>query len=213
MGRITNSTRHPIFKSALVAMLVARIQKAGKKSVAERLIFKTMQFIERKTGKPALIVLEMAIRRLMPDTSLASQRVGASVYQIPRSILTSNSVPLCIKWILDGAKSKKSKNIYEAVGLEIIDAFNGQGVAVTKLQQNKRMATANLVYAHLGKGQYNRASRVGRKIFKSRLGSKQQKVVRRLSKIKKQYRQVDHSVDKNYDFYGDYRDQVWYPAW
>lgn len=213
MGRLTHSNVHPIFKSPLVSMLVARIQKAGKKSVAERLIFRTMQFIEQKTGKPALVVLEIAIRRLMPESALVSQRIGASVYQIPRSILTSTAVPLCIKWILDAAKSKKSKTIYEAVGLEIIDAFNGQGSAISKLQQNKRMATANLVYAHLGKGKHTRTNRVGRKIFKSRVESKEQQAVKRLSKIKKTYRQVDRSVavDKNYDFYSGYKDQLWYP--
>ncbi len=215
MGKLTYTTTHPIFKSALVAMLVSHIQKAGQKSVAERLIFKTMQFIEQKTGKPALIVLEIAVRKLMPESSLVSQRIGASVYPIPRPILITKSIPVAIKWIVAAAKSKKSKTIYEAIGLEIIDAFNGQGMSIAKLQQNRRMATANLVFARFDKGMRRRINRVGRKIFKSRDGAKQRRSITKLFKVKKpNYSRRAHRVQAANDYkLGAMDDYVWHANW
>lgn len=207
------SKPHPIFKSALVAMLVARIQKSGKRSVAEQLILDTMKLIERKTDKPALVVLEIAVRKLMPDSSLVSQRVSGSVQQVPRSILTTASVPLAIKWLVTAAKSKKSKTISEALALEIIDVFNGQGTSVTKLQQNKRMSAANLVYAHLIQQQQNRTSRGGSKIFQSRPESKEQQSVQRLSVVQDKYEQIDESPSKQkqIEVFGMDPDRLWFP--
>ena len=210
MTKVSKPKQHPIFKSALVAMLVARIQKSGKRSVAENLILQTMNYVEQKTNKPSLMVLELTVRKLMPEVSLVSQRVGASVYQIPRSILTSASIPQAIKWLVDSAKSKKTNRISEALALEILDAFNGQGTAITKLQQNKRMAAANLVYAHLDRGQQKRTSRVGRKIFRSRSESKQKRAMNALSRLQRHYRQVDRSVNKGHAFQAEYRDHLWY---
>lgn len=202
--------QHPIFKSALVAMLVARIQKSGKRSVAENLILQTMNYVEQRANKPALMVLELAVRKLMPEVSLVSQRVGASVYQIPRSTSTSASIPQAIKWLVASAKSKKTNRISEALALEILDAFNGQGTAITRLQQNKRMAAANLVYAHLDRGRQKRTSRVGRKIFRSRTESKQKRAMNALSRFQRHYRQVDRSVNKSYTFQAEYQDHLWY---
>ncbi len=211
MSKQTSLKSHPLFNSPLVSMLVARIQKEGKRSVAERLILKTMQSIEHRTNKPALVVLETAVRRLMPEVSLVSQRVGASVYQIPRSIVTTVSIPLVIKWLISAAKAKKFKTISEALASEIIDAYNGQGSAVTKLQQNRRMAAANLVYAHLGKRQQNRPGRFSRKIFKSRSEGRERQSVSKMSIIRRQYDQVNSSASQNYDFRFGYGDQLWYP--
>lgn len=191
-------------------MLVARIQKDGKKSVAEKLILQTMAYVEQKTNKPGLLVLELAVRKLMPEVSLVSRRVGASVYQIPRSIMTSVSIPQAIKWLVVSAKSKKTNRVYEALALEILDAFNGQGAAIAKLQQNKRMAAANLVYAHLDRSQQKRTGRAGRKIFRSRAESKQRRAMNALSKLQRHYRQVDRSVHKSYDFQAEYQNHLWY---
>ncbi len=210
MTRVSKPKQHPIFKSALVAMLVARIQKSGKRSVAEGLILRTMNYVEQKANKPALMVLELAVKKLMPEVSLVSQRVGASVYQIPRSILTSASIPQAIKWLVDSAKAKKTNRISEALALEILDAFNGQGTAVAKLQQNKRMAAANLVYAHLDRGQQKRTSRVGRKIFRSRAESKKKRAMNALSRLQRHYRQVDRSVNKSHAFQAEYQSHLWY---
>ncbi len=210
MTRVSKPKQHPIFKSALVAMLVTRIQKSGKRSVAENLILHTMNYVERKTNKPSLMVLELTVRKLMPEVSLVSQRVGASVYQIPRSILTSASIPQAIKWLVDSAKAKKTNRISEALALEILDAFNGQGTAVAKLQQNKRMAVANLVYAHLDRGQQKRTSRVGRKIFRSRAESKKKRAMNALSRLQRHYRQVDGSVNKSHAFQAEYQSHLWY---
>ena len=57
----------PIYRNRLVNMLVNRILKHGKKSLAYQIIYRAMKKIQQKTETNPLSVLRQAIRGVTPD--------------------------------------------------------------------------------------------------------------------------------------------------
>src|SRR3990172_9344547 len=73
----------PVFGSPLVARFVNRLFTRGKKSTGERIFYRSLEEIERKTGKPGLDVFEQAVRNVMPIVEVKPRRVGGATYQVP----------------------------------------------------------------------------------------------------------------------------------
>ena len=59
-------TPDPLYNSRLVSMLTIRILKNGKKSLAQKIIYNTLDIITEKTSHHALEILEKAIRNSTP---------------------------------------------------------------------------------------------------------------------------------------------------
>ncbi|KAL3729217.1 hypothetical protein ACJRO7_026334 [Eucalyptus globulus] len=76
----------PIYRNRLVNMLVNRILKHGKKSLAYQIIYRAMKKIQQKTETNPLSVLRQAIRGVTPDIAVKARRVGGSTHQVPIEI-------------------------------------------------------------------------------------------------------------------------------
>src|SRR3954469_4474071 len=68
----------PIYRNRLVNMLVNRILKHGKKSLAYQIIYRAVKKIQQKTETNPLSVLRQAIRGVTPDIAVKARRVGGS---------------------------------------------------------------------------------------------------------------------------------------
>ncbi|KAL2317881.1 hypothetical protein Fmac_031757 [Flemingia macrophylla] len=65
----------PIYRNRLVNMLVNRILKHGKKSLAYQIIYRAMKKIQQKTKTNPLSVLRQAIRGVTPDIAVKARLV------------------------------------------------------------------------------------------------------------------------------------------
>jgi small subunit ribosomal protein S7 len=70
----------PIYHNQLVNMVVNRILKNGKKSLAYRILYRAIKNIQQKTEKNPLSVLRQAIRRVTPNLTVKARHVGGSTY-------------------------------------------------------------------------------------------------------------------------------------
>ena len=91
----------PIYRNRLVNMMVNRILKHGKKSLAYRILYKSMKNIKQKTKKNPLSVLRQAIRRVTPNVTVKARRLGGSTYQVPIEIKSAQGKALAIRWLLE----------------------------------------------------------------------------------------------------------------
>jgi small subunit ribosomal protein S7 len=53
-----------------------------------------------------------------------------------------------MRWLVDLADARKGTAMKEALALEIMDAFQGQGNAIRKRDEVHKMAQANKAFAH-----------------------------------------------------------------
>ena len=73
----------PIYDSPLVTKFISTIMRGGKRSTAERIMYKALDIVKEKTPDDPLKVFKKAIDNVKPSLEVKSRRVGGSNYQVP----------------------------------------------------------------------------------------------------------------------------------
>lgn len=143
--KITPDTR---YNSTLVARFVRSIMKNGKKTTAEKIMYKAFDIIEEKTGEPPLQIFEKALDNVKPHMEVKSRRVGGSTYQVPTTIEPKRQTALAIRWMIGFSKKRGEKGMTNKLAAEFLDASNNRGASVKKREDTHKMAEANKAFAH-----------------------------------------------------------------
>jgi len=139
----------PKYHNRLVSRFINCLMLDGKKSVAQRVFYDAMGIIEGKVKDSAPVdVFEKAVNNVKPMIEVRSRRVGGASYQVPMQVSTKRQQSLAFRWILQSTRSKKGKPMSERLAMELLDAYNGQGGAMTTRENVHRMAEANKAFAH-----------------------------------------------------------------
>ncbi len=134
--------------SVLVSQVINRVMLDGKKSTAEKIVYDALAIVSEKTGKPALEVLEGAVKTVTPVLEVRSRRVGGANYQVPVEVPQRRARTLAIRWIVQFARERREKHMGDKLAAELMDALNQQGGAYKKKDDIYRMAQANKAFAH-----------------------------------------------------------------
>ena len=138
----------PRYNSKLVAQFVNVMMRSGKKSISQRILYDSFDIIEQKSSEDGLVVFRQAINNAKPLLEIRSRRVGGATYQVPVDVRPERRTTLAIRWLIQAARSRNDKTMAERVAGEIIDAFNNQGGAMRRKDEQARMAEANRAFAH-----------------------------------------------------------------
>ena len=136
------------FHSELVSHFINRLMIGGKKSVAQRIMYETLDRMRERTGKEPLEILEKAVGNVRPSLEVKPRRVGGSTYQIPVEVPRGRQASLAMRWLLDAARTRPGHSMAEKLSAELMDAANETGVAYRKKEEMHRMAQANRAFAH-----------------------------------------------------------------
>ncbi len=134
-----------------VGRFINYLMNAGKKSVAEKLFYKTFENIQKKSGEEPLAVFERAVENTSPLLEVVSCRRGGANYQVPREVRPERKFFLACHWIIKAARSQKGKPMDQKLAEEIIAASKNEGAAIKKKQNIHRMAEANRAFAHFAR--------------------------------------------------------------
>ncbi|MEO8892547.1 MAG: 30S ribosomal protein S7 [Coleofasciculaceae cyanobacterium] len=138
----------PIYNSRLVSMMVRRIMRHGKKSVANRIIYDAMKTIEERTGGDPLETFEKAVRNVTPLVEVKARRVGGATYQVPMEVRSDRGTTLALRWLIRFSRARAGKTMASRLANELMDAANDTGNAIKKREETHRMADANKAFAH-----------------------------------------------------------------
>jgi small subunit ribosomal protein S7 len=138
----------PKFGNMVVSKFMNSIMHAGKKSVAESIVYGAFDAIEGKTKQNPLTVFEQALDNVMPTIEVRSRRVGGATYQVPVEVRNDRRQALGIRWLISAARDRNEKTMMERLSAELLDASNNRGNAVKKREDTHRMAEANRAFAH-----------------------------------------------------------------
>ena len=136
------------FNSLLVAHMINNLMVSGKKATAEGIIYGTLEALESRAKKPAIEVLEQAIRNATPIIEVRPRRVGGATYQVPMEIREDRRLALALRWLLGNARKRPGKSMVDKLSGELMDAFNNQGNTIKKKEDTHKMAEANRAFAH-----------------------------------------------------------------
>lgn len=135
----------------MIEKFINCLMKQGKKSIARKIFADTLDVIKTRTKDAPLEVFNKAILNVTPLVEVRPKRVGGSVYQVPVEVTPKRQQTLAVRWILDGARSRKGMPMAQRLALELLDASTDQGAAFKKKQDVIKMAQANRAFAHLAR--------------------------------------------------------------
>ena len=138
----------PKFGNVVVTKFMNSVMHAGKKSVAENIVYGALDMIEGKTRQNPIGVFEQALDNVMPSIEVRSRRVGGATYQVPVEVRPDRRQALAIRWLLTAARGRNEKTMTEKLSGELLDAANNRGNAVKKREDTHRMAEANRAFSH-----------------------------------------------------------------
>ncbi len=138
-----------IYESTLVEKFTNYIMKEGKKSVARKIMYDTLDEIKQKTKTANPVeILEKAISNASPLLEVRSRRVGGANYQVPREVRPERRLALACRWILEASRAKKGSAMSKKLSEELIAASKNEGSAIKKKENTHKMAEANKAFAH-----------------------------------------------------------------
>ena len=137
-----------IYNSSLVSLLISRILKSGKKTIAKTVVYEAFEIISQKTNEDPLEVFEKAIRKASPIVEVKARRIGGSTYQVPIEVSGFRGTNLSLRWIIRYSKQRVGRSMSIKLANEIIDTANEIGNTIKKKEETHKMAEANKAFAH-----------------------------------------------------------------
>ncbi|MFA8029793.1 30S ribosomal protein S7 [Helicobacter pylori] len=138
----------PVYGNKVVTKFINKMMFDGKKSVAEKIIYKAFNKIEEKSGEKGIEVFEKALERVRPLVEVRSRRVGGATYQVPVEVRASRQQSLSIRWILEATRKRNERMMVDRLANELMDAASDKGAAFKKKEDIHKMAEANKAFAH-----------------------------------------------------------------
>ncbi|GAA7471557.1 30S ribosomal protein S7 [Helicobacter pylori] len=138
----------PVYGNKVVTKFINKMMFNGKKSVAEKIIYKAFNKIEEKSGEKGIEVFEKALERVRPLVEVRSRRVGGATYQVPVEVRASRQQSLSIRWILEATRKRNERMMVDRLANELMDAASDKGAAFKKKEDVHKMAEANKAFAH-----------------------------------------------------------------
>jgi len=140
-----------LYNDVMVSQFINKVMERGKKTTAQKIVYSAFDIIKEKTKKEPLEIFKSAIENASPILEVKPKRIGGATYQVPMEVRGERKLALAIRWILEGARSKKGKPMSEKLAQELIDCTNNQGNAIKKKADTHRMAEANKAFAHFAR--------------------------------------------------------------
>ena len=139
----------PVYGDLVVAKFINNLMKQGKKSLAEKIFYQSIEKI-KKQGKvdDGIELFKKALANVAPVLEVKSKRIGGATYQVPIEISESRQMALGMRWIITYAKSRKGQTMADRLSAELLAAANNDGSAVKKKEDTHKMAESNKAFAH-----------------------------------------------------------------
>jgi small subunit ribosomal protein S7 len=138
----------PKYGDVVLSKFMNNIMLAGKKSVAEQIVYGALERAERRAKADPLTLFHDALNNVRPQLEVRSRRVGGATYQVPVEVRADRAQALAIRWIINAARARSESTMVDRLSAELMDAANQRGAAVKKREDTHRMAEANKAFSH-----------------------------------------------------------------
>lgn len=138
----------PVYGSISIHMLINRVLKSGKKSVAYRIVYNALKEIGENTGKNPVEVFEKALDNVTPRVEVKPRRRAGAIQLVPRVLRAGDqSRATALRWVLEGCHKRSGQPMLTRLKNEILEAFKKTGYAIRKKDELHKIAVNNAMYA------------------------------------------------------------------
>jgi small subunit ribosomal protein S7 len=136
------------FGDRVVTKFMNNLMHAGKKSVAEGIVYGAMGRVESKLKREPVEVFHEALDNIKPSVEVRSRRVGGATYQVPVEVRPERREALAIRWLIKAARARNENTMEARLAGELMDAASNRGTAVKRREDTHKMAEANKAFSH-----------------------------------------------------------------
>lgn len=91
----------PVYNSVDISKFINRIMRRGKKSLAEKIFYATLDRIQERTGEKSLDIFQKAMTNATPLLEVKARRIGGSTYQVPIEVKADRGFALASSWLIE----------------------------------------------------------------------------------------------------------------
>jgi len=151
--KTNNQTRlpDPIHNDELVTRFVNDMMYDGKKSLALKTFYNTLEIVGERLNKEELSPVDIwrkALENIAPLVEVKSRRIGGATFQVPQEVNQERKTSISIKNMIKYARQRSGRSMAEKLAAEIVAAYNGEGASFKRKEEIHRMAEANKAFAH-----------------------------------------------------------------
>jgi small subunit ribosomal protein S7 len=141
----------PKFKDPYVTRFVNNLMFSGKKNLAFKILYESLDIVGDKfknEGKTQLEIFKQALENITPQLEVKARRVGGATFQVPMEIRPDRKVAISMKNMILFARKRTGHSMAEKLAAEVMAAYKLEGGAYKKKEDTHRMAEANKAFAH-----------------------------------------------------------------
>ena len=141
----------PKFKDPYVTRFVNNLMYSGKKNLAFKILYDSLEIVADKfksEGKTPLEIFKQALDNVTPQVEVKARRVGGATFQVPMEIRSDRKVSISMKNLILFARKRTGHSMSEKLAAELMAAYKLEGGAYKKKEDTHRMAEANKAFAH-----------------------------------------------------------------
>ena len=114
----------PMYNDKVLSRFINCIMHAGKKAVAQRVVYGAFNEIEKRTKGDAkgFDVFCKALDNVKPEVEVRSKRVGGAAYQVPMQVSRNRQQSLAFRWLLIAVRDKKGRPTHLKLADELFAA-------------------------------------------------------------------------------------------
>ncbi len=138
----------PRHNSVELARFINRLMLGGKKTTAQRVVYKALEIVQEESRRDGMEVFALALKNATPLVEVKPRRIGGATYQVPNELRPTRSEALAMRWLIRGARGRKGIPMRRGLANELMEASRGEGSAVRRREELHRIAEANRAFVH-----------------------------------------------------------------
>ncbi len=136
------------YNDVIVTKFINYCMSRGKRSVAERLVYRAFDIVKEKTGQEGVDVFRTALNNVKPSLEVKSRRIGGATYQVPVEVRAERRTMMAMRWLIGFARQRAEHTFADRLAAELILASKNEGPSIKKREDTHKMAEANKAFAH-----------------------------------------------------------------
>src|SRR5947209_17487589 len=103
----------PVHGNPLVQKFVNCLMHQGEKSVAQKIVYQSLELVRERSKDDPLKVFKKALDNLKPTLEVKSRRVGGANYQVPVEVNRNRQTSLSVAWLIGSPPRGTERPMFE----------------------------------------------------------------------------------------------------
>ncbi|MFI4847120.1 MAG: 30S ribosomal protein S7 [Candidatus Carsonella ruddii] len=136
------------YGSFLFSKFINYIMKNGKKQIAQKIFYYSINLISIKLKKNFFFLFKKILLNTQPIFEIKKRKIGGTNYSIPFKINLKRSLMFSMKWIIKNSKKRNENGFKNKLVGELIDSYYNNSLTIKQKNNILKMSEQNKAYSN-----------------------------------------------------------------